>query len=418
MTIALRGAVFGRAHETCSGKAFQGILCLHMKHIALLLGTLLIAAGLIVTSPLQTTAQEGDNLTDVRKEIEELQQKLEEIQNQKQTLSQTINYLNTKISLTQSEIMQTEAEIATLQKQVQALEGKIGILNINLEKISEVLVNRVAASYKNNLTQPVELLLISDQFSDFFRQYKYLKVSQQHDREVIFALEEARTNYDTQKQIKEAKQAEVEALQTKLLEQKSVLDSQREQKQAALRITRNDERQYQQELARALAELDAIQSIIAGKGEESEVGSVGQGDRIASVIPGPSTCSNGGHLHFEVAQNGVHRNPAGFLSPKSVTWDNNPDGPFSFSGSWPWPLNDPIRITQGYGMTFYAATLRYYGGAPHTGIDMVNNANYTVKAVQPGTLYRGAIGCRGGSLRYVRVEHSDGVSTYYLHINY
>jgi hypothetical protein len=157
---------------------------------------------------------------------------------------------------------------------------------------------------------------------------KYLKVSQQHDREVIFALEEARTNYDTQKTVKETKQAEVTALQSKLIQQKTELDSQKEAKQAALRVTQNDERRYQTQLANAMAELEAIQSIIAGKGDETKVGEVKTGDRIASVIPGASACSNGGHLHLEITQNGAHRNPAAYLSSNDVTWDNSPDGPF------------------------------------------------------------------------------------------
>ena len=80
-------------------------------------------------------------------------------------------------------------------------------------------------------------------------------------------------------------------------------------------------------------------------------------------------------------------------------------------------MNDPIRITQGYGMTYYASVLKYYGGSPHTGLDMVND-DYGVKAVRPGTLYQGAIGCGGGTLRYVRVKQDDGYDTYYLHVNY
>ena len=50
---------------------------------------------------------------------------------------------------------------------------------------------------------------------------------------------------------------------------------------------------------------------------------------------------------------------------------------------------------------------------------MVNRDNYTVKAVKKGTLYRGGISCRGGTLQYVRVDHADDeYDTYYLHVNY
>lgn len=388
----------------------------HTNRISIFLFCLLWVV--LMWHPWILSAQEDSGkVDDVRKQIEELQKKLSEVRSQKQTLSTTINYLDTQVSLTETEINQTEAEINLLQKQINSLTGKIDILNTNLDKISGVLVNRIAESYKASQTQPSMMLLLTNNFSHFFKSYKYLKVSQRHDREVIFSLEEARTNYDTQKHLKEEKQTAVEKLQDKLITQKSSLDVQKNQKQAALRVTQNDETRYQQQLANAMAELNAIQSIIAGKGKETEVGAVKQGSRIASVIPGASTCSNGGHLHFEVTQSNVTQNPANFLSSKSVTWDNSPDGSFGFGGGWPWPLDDPIRVTQGYGMTFYASTLRYYGGAPHTGIDMVND-NYVVKAVQDGTLYQGGIGCKGGTLRYVRVDHGNGTSTLYLHVNY
>lgn len=360
----------------------------------------------------------ADDLETIKKSIADLEAKLTEIQNQKQSLASTINYLTTRIQLTQSQINQTTVEITALEEQITGLNGKIGVLNVNLDKLSSIMVSRVNASYKNSLSQPVSLFLTSNGFTDFFRRYKYLKVSQQHDRAVIFALEEARTNYDTQKKLKEQKQAEVEALQAKLVEQKGSLDKQQKAKQAALVVTRNDERRFQDQLARAIAELHAIQSIIAGNGNETEVAKVNEGDKIASVIPDASACSNGAHLHFEVVKDNAHQNPANFLGAKSVTWDNAPDGPFAFTGSWRWPVSDPIRITQGYGMTFYAATLKYYGGSPHTGVDMINMSDLTVSAVKPGTLYRGAIACGGGMLRYVRVQQSEGINTYYLHVNY
>ena len=44
--------------------------------------------------------------------------------------------------------------------------------------------------------------------------------------------------------------------------------------------------------------------------------------------------------------------------------------------------------------------------------------NYEVKAVQKGTLYRGGIGCRGGTLQYVHVKQDSGIDAYYLHVNY
>lgn len=388
------------------------------KIIVSLLFALSVGVALIPVLPV--VGVDEVELDEKKKKIEELQNKLQEVQGQKQTLSQTLNYLSTKINLTENQISQTNSEIKKLEQEVLELSGKIEVLNTSLEKITLLLVNRVSATYKNAHSKPVYLLLSSEGFNDFFKRYKYLKVTQQHDREMMFALETARTDFDNQKQLKEVKQEEVVTLQSKLKKQEVELEKQQKDKQKALDVTKNDEKSYQQQLATALAELQAIQSIIAGKGNETSVKEINEGDVIASVIPTSSACSNGAHLHFEVAKAGIHLNPASFLSEHSITWDNGPDSPFGFSGDWIWPLTDPIRITQGYGMTFYASTLRYYGGSPHTGIDMVNTSgNHAVKAVKGGKLYRGGIACGGGVLKYVRVEHKDdGFSSYYLHVNY
>jgi murein DD-endopeptidase MepM/ murein hydrolase activator NlpD len=233
--------------------------------------------------------------------------------------------------------------------------------------------------------------------------------------------ETQKQTYDEQRLLKEAKQTEVEKKRKTLEQQRTGLTKQRSEQQFLLQETKNNEAEYRRELEKTMAELGAIQSIIAGQGAESKAGEVNQGDRIASVIVGSSTCSTGSHLHFEVVKDGMHRDPAGYLKGISPQWNNSPDGAFGFGGDWEWPLDNPAKINQGYGMTYYARVKRSYGGEPHTGIDMISkdSGNYAVKAVKSGTLYRGSIKCGGGQLRYVKVDHKDdGFTTYYLHVNY
>lgn len=388
-----------------------------MNYHKLLFGLILFTAiGLWGATTI--SSEVDDELQKKRQEIEELQQKLSETRGQSQTLASTIAYLNNNINLTQAQISETETQLRGLGSEIAELTVRITALDATLDDVTQLMLNRINNSYKRSRFNPALSVVSSDSLSDMVTKNKYLMVSARHDREIIFQMEEARTNYDTQKTLKEQKQAELDALQQRLESQRITLARQQEEKEVLLQITRNDERRFQTELAQKRAELEAIQSIIAGRGQETEVGEVSQGETIAYVIPGPSTCSTGAHLHFEIARSGSHRNPANYLSSRTVTWNNGPDGPFEFSGDWPWPLRGNIRITQGYGMTFYAATMRYYGGAPHTGIDMVNNNDYTVRTVADGTLYRGSVTCRNAPLRYVRVDHGDGLSSYYLHVNY
>ncbi len=338
------------------------------------------------------------------------------------TLSNTISILNGKISVQLLQIEQTKGEIAKLEREIDELSNRITGLNLSLDRLSTVLIQRVNEHYKTRRAHPQLLLLVSDSFAEFFTNYKYLKLTQEQTADAMERAETQKATYDEQKALKEAKQTEVETKRKNLESQQQELTKQKSEQQFLLTQTKNDEARYQNELARTLAELEAIQSIIAGKGDETKVADVSQGDNIASIIVGSSPCSTGTHLHFEVVKDGSHRDPAGYLKPIDALWQNQPDGSFGFGGNWEWPLENPAKINQGYGMTYYARVKRSYGGAPHTGIDMVSkdSGNYRVKAVKPGSLYRGSIKCGGGLLRYVKVAHKDesSLSTYYLHVNY
>lgn len=337
------------------------------------------------------------------------------------SLSSTINLLNGKIAVQELQIEQTRVEIQKLEREISDLITRIAGLNVSLDRLTTILVKRVQEQYKRRNVSPLLAVLSSETISNTLKSIKYIQQTQDQAAQAMQLAETQRQTYDTQRELKEKKQAEVEKKRAQLEGQISDLAKQRSEQQFLLQDTKNNEARYQKELEKTLAELEAIQSIIAGKGDETKVKDVNQGDTIASIIVGASPCSTGSHLHFEVVKNGTHRDPAGYLKSIDADWSNQPDGSFGFAGDWEWPLNNPARINQGYGMTYYARVKRAYGGAPHTGIDMISKTggDYAVKAVKSGSLYRGSIPCGGGQLRYVKVEHKeDEMQTYYLHVNY
>jgi peptidoglycan hydrolase CwlO-like protein len=349
-----------------------------------------------------------------------LMQKISEKQSQAQTLSNLISVLNSQIAVQELQIKQTKLEISKLVTEVEQLTNRISGLNVSLDRMSLVMIERVGTSYKRRNGNPFLLLVNSDSLEHFFSRYKYLQTAQAHTTEIMKQAETQKIDYDQQKALKEKKQKEVEQKRQLLQTQQNELTRQRGDQQALLDQTKNDEARYQAELAKTLAEQGAIRSIVAGRANEEKVGEVKEGDKVASIISGSSPCSNGTHLHFEVVKDGAHANPSNYLKNISATWNNSPDGSFGFGGDWNWPINNPAKVNQGYGMTWYARVRRAYGGAPHTGLDIMSkDGDLNVKAVKEGVLYRGAIACGKGLLRYVKVEHKDGgLSTYYLHVNY
>lgn len=360
------------------------------------------------------TAEDEDKLDGLKKRIEELQNKISGLKGEQNTLSSAIAVLDSQIQLNETEIEKTQFEISLLERQIDDLGQRIEGLEMSLADLSKLLVNRIQRQYKQAQADPVALFFASTGLTEFVKEQRYVQQARAHTEDLMVTAEYKRQVYDEEKSTKEEKQHEMEALRSRLSLQQGSLNEQKKTKQSLLDITRNDERVYQQQLAAALAEYQAIQSIVAGGGDESKVKSVKKGDNIASIIPSASPCSTGAHLHFEVVKSGVHMNPANYLRSTDTIGVS-----LSYSGSWDWPLSNPARITQGYGMTEFAKS-GFYGGGGHTGIDMLSktSGSWAVKAVKDGELYRGSIRCGGGYLKYVRVKHDDDISSYYLHVNY
>ncbi len=369
----------------------------------------------------------ADELEDKRKQIEELEKKLNETADKKVTLASTLEKINTKISIAQANIQKTQAELTALNKQITQLSTHIDGLEQSLDVFSVELLAKLQDGYKLRQTEPFQLLLVSDGLSDFMKKYKYLQLSQSYTQKLLAQVETQKLDYDQQKKLKEEKQKEIERKRIELKKQQDQLKAEQNSQQNLLAETNNDEKKFQQLLSQAQAEYESIQAIIRGNGDETEVGQIKAQDKIATIISGSSCNSSGTHLHFTVTDgDGNPRNPFDYL--KSVEHTNcsgrvdgkcSPADPFEPKGSWDWPVNPPIYMAQGYGVT-WSISHDWVGDiySSHTGIDITGNG-MDVKAVQDGILFRGSYtGANNCKLPYVRVRHTDGLNSLYLHVNY
>jgi peptidoglycan hydrolase CwlO-like protein len=381
--------------------------------------------SLLVFAP-TVSAQSQEEIDEINKKINEIRSKLEGIRQEKNTLASTIQYLDNKILLNEQEITKSQYEIRILQAQVNDLGQRVEGLQTSLSELSEVLIDRVQTQYKRRATDPIHRIFASAGVTDLLKEHKYYEQVRAHTQDLLVTTEYKRQVYDQEKTSKEQKQVQVESLEKRLQGQLKDLEEQKDAKKKLLSETNNSEKEYQKRLSEAQSELEAINAIVAGKGKETKIRDVNQGDQIASVISGKSCNSGGTHLHFIVSKGGNVQNPFGYL--KGIDHENcsgsscgssNGDS-FNPSGSWEWPISGPIRMMQGYGSTWAARNTwvgRIYSF--HNGLDIVGSSD-TVKAVQAGTLYRGAYsGSNGCALPYVRVAHKDSdIETLYLHVNY
>jgi peptidoglycan hydrolase CwlO-like protein len=327
--------------------------------------------------------------------------------------------INTSIAITTARILQSSQEIENLEKEIDTLTSKIGLLDLSLDELSEILAERIAETYKKGKIDFINLFLSSQNFSDFVSRFKYLRVVQIHDRSLMIQMETARSNFEDQKTLKEQKQEELKAAKRKNESLKAILAQQKKEKESLLKEGEVRIKDIQSRINQAIAEQEAMLSVVRNATALLKDGSpISKGAEIALMgNTGAPCCSWGnGHLHFEITKGGDPQNPASYLKQRDVIWDNSPDGQFSFTGDWDWPMDNP-RITQGFGMTYYAAEKHYYGGGPHTGIDMVGSP-IVIRAPRDGTLYKGTTRCGSGGcpIKYVAIDHGDGLISWYWHV--
>src|SRR3990167_3457865 len=297
---------------------------------------------------------------------------------------------------------ESQNKINTLSSQIQYMNSQINLTTLKIQETET----------KNKSISVFDMLLNSQSANDLISRMKYMKTAQQNNQKLLVQVQETKLNFEEQKNLREEKKIELDKLELQLNAQKDELDNQKVAKQKILADTQNDERIYQRLLEQAKAEFAAIQGIVAGAGTETKIRDVKKGDTIASLISGSSCNSSGTHLHFIVQEGDSVINP--FQKLKSVDYINDSGGDtWNPSGDWDWPLSPTIEFHQGYGLTWFVQTYRWYPS--HNGIDISGSSN-SVVAVADGELYRGSysLGC---TLPYVKLIHKDSnITTLYLHV--
>ncbi len=379
-----------------------------LKKYILVLATLI----LLLFIPTLTKGQDCNSKEECEKLINEYQQKLTDLRNQKSTLSSQIQLMDTQIYLTGLQIQETENKIQETEQEIEKLGGRITNLNTSLDHLSKILLQKIVEGYKRREIPLFDVFLDSNNASTLFNRLKYAKITEENDRQLAFQMQKAKLNFEEQKDLREQKKIELDALTAELNQRKADLDTQKADKQRLLSQTQNDEQTYQNLLAQAQAEYAAIQGIVAGGGTETEVRQVSKGETIATIISGASCNSTGTHLHFTVLEGGGVVDP--FSKLKDVGHvDNSGGDSWHASGSWDWPIDPTIEFNQGYGSdTWFIRT--YHPYSFHNGID-VSGPSFSVKATADGTLYRGSYS-GGCTLPYTKLTHKDSnITTLYLH---
>lgn len=367
----------------------------------LILVTLISSFFLFVSYSYAETKEESvKRLSDIQKQINDTQAKINDLQSQEKTLSSQIGVINNQIKLTQLKIDSTKAQITDLVLDIDTANKKIGKLEQSADQISEVLLNRIKATYVIGSSSSFQTILSSSNVSDFIKRANYLRIAQEHDKKLIYDTVQAKNDYENQKEIYEDKKVQVEKLKKDLESFNTQLDKDKKSKEDLLSVTKNDEAQFQSLLARLKADAASINQAIGNI--QAKIGPVNKGDVVAGV--GSSGCSTGPHLHFEVYTNAKVENGR-------VVGNRVDPKPYLENSSYAQPVPGyPGSVTTWFGEVYFLGT--------HTGIDIANPYGTPIRAFDSGEAYSTSAKCgyNGSTGKGIIIDHKNGMVTLYWHI--
>jgi len=222
----------------------------------------------IVATPTPDSAQ----VNDLSNKIKELESKVSDLQSQEKSLSSQISVMDSQMKLTQYRIESTKGQIDELTKDIDTASEKVAHLEGSLTTITKTLLNRISATYQMGSIQPLQLLLSSKNFSDFITKTNYIRIVQEHDKEMMYNTVQAKHDYANQKDIFEGKKKQVLSLQTQLEDYTKELDQEKDSKQVLLSETEGSEANYQRILAQTRAQLAGFRGFVTSQGGASLLG--------------------------------------------------------------------------------------------------------------------------------------------------
>jgi peptidoglycan hydrolase CwlO-like protein len=207
--------------------------------------------------------------------------KVNSLSGQANTMQKKIDVMKSQISLTEARIEATQEQITSLILDIDTATKKISGLQASLNSLVGVLANRIVATYEVGTIQPFQILLTSDNASDFFKRLNYLKIAQVHDKQLVYDTQQAKVDYANQKVIFEEEKKKVVALQAQLQTYTDQLNQQKQAQQDLLAQVQEDKAAAEAEYSRALAELAGFSRFVTNQGG-------------ASILSGQTSCDGWG----------------------------------------------------------------------------------------------------------------------------
>jgi len=308
--------------------------------------------------------QKEQEIKQLEAQAAQYQKDLQGTQSQKNTLNNQLATIASRIKALQGEISVTTSKISATSLKIESLGLDIDLKQDEIDKKRKEISDLIQVLAEHDRESLMEIILTQDNLSDFINQIHYMESVQESIQTNITELQSIKKEMETQKTSAEIQKNQLAVLRNQLTGQKSIVDSEKQEKNYLLTQTKGQEKQYQVLLNDTLRKQQEVEQQIFDLEDKIK----------ASIDP-----------------NSIEARP----------------------GALSWPMEG--ILTQSYGYTAFSKKM--YSSGFHNGIDIATKYGTPIKAARGGKIL--AIGNCGKYAygKWVMVEHDNKLTTLYGHMS-
>lgn len=332
--------------------------------------------------------------------VDDLRNNIDSLESEKKRLNNEVVDLDAKIAELEKQIAELEKQIAELKADIEKTEKEIEELENKITENQKEFEERVSVMYMNSQVGYFDIIFSSKDIDDLLSKASTMKFITQYDKDIINDLKDNKLLIDAKKDELNGKKTALEVTKTSLDDKNAELYESKAQKLALITEKSGQQEQNFEEIAKLEGEIQQLEQSIS---KEKQA----QAERERRAREEALRKAN--EAKAKKAQYSNRSSVSSTTAYSAPSYENSYTGNLG-SGMLGWPVPGARRISSGYGYR----SISIHSGF-HTGIDIPSPMGTPAVAAESGTvIFAGYSGSYGNLMK---VQHSNGIVTYYAHLS-
>lgn len=332
--------------------------------------------------------------------VDDLRNNIDSLESEKKQLNNEVVDLDAKIAELEKQIAELEKQIAELEADIEKTEKEIEELENKITENQKEFEERVSVMYMNSQVGYFDIIFSSKDIDDLLSKASTMKFITQYDKDIINDLKDNKLLIDAKKDELNGKKTALEVTKTSLDDKNAELYESKAQKLALITEKSGQQEQNFEEIAKLEGEIQQLEQSIS---KEKQA----QAERERRAREEALRKAN--EAKAKKAQYANRSSVSSTTAYSAPSYENSYTGNLG-SGMLGWPVPGARRISSGYGYR----SISIHSGF-HTGIDIPSPMGTPAVAAESGTvIFAGYSGSYGNLMK---VQHSNGIVTYYAHLS-